>query len=409
MGKRGRILKKSFVTVATVSVVGLSSMFFTQTSYAETLQQLQNKQVSIQDERSQVKKNLTKAEKEIANLLLDLKQLNKEIDQTNKALKANKKEMTKTKKAIDKTEDEVASLEDAIDERFEILKERAVSYQKSGGNIGLLDVIFGSSDFNDLISRVTAVTKITESDQQLIEKIDEDKEEVENKLAELEEMEVELKGIQELIVEQKEENEARKETLKKKEKQLKKKVKKLKMKDSDLASLEAQVLSDIEAARTPVVVTQNDSESTQEATRSQETTNKTKKSSESTANPAQTANYSSAIQAGYSVIGTPYVWAGKGPGGFDCSGFVSWAYGKAGKSLPSSTAGMRGVGTKVSYGNIKPGDLVFFNTYKTDGHVGIYIGGGKFIGAQNSTGVAVADMTSGYWKSKFNGHVRRVN
>ena len=403
MGKRGRILKKSFVTVATVSVVGLSSMFFTQTSYAETLQQLQNKQVSIQDERSQVKKNLTKAEKEIANLLLDLKQLNKEIDQTNKALKANKKEMTKTKKAIDKTEDEVASLEDAIDERFEILKERAVSYQKSGGNIGLLDVIFGSSDFNDFISRVTAVTKITESDQQLIEKIDEDKEEVENKLAELEEMEVELKGIQELIVEQKEENEARKETLKKKEKQLKKKVKKLKMKDSDLASLEAQVSSDIEAARTPVVVTQNDSESTQG------TTTGTKKVSEPSANPAQTANFGSAIQAGYSVVGTPYVWAGKGPGGFDCSGFVSWAYGKAGKSLPSSTAAMRGVGTKVSYGNIKPGDLVFFNTYKTDGHVGIYVGGGKFIGAQNSTGVAVADMTSGYWKSKFKGHVRRVN
>jgi len=407
MGKWGRILKKSIITVATVSVVGLSSMFITQTSYAETLQQLQNKQVNIQDERSQVKKNLTKAEKEIADLLIDLKELNKEIEQTNKALTANKKEMTKTKKDITKTEDEVASLEEAIEERFEILKERAVSYQSSGGSIGLLDVIFGSNDFNDLISRVTAVTKITESDQQLIDKIDEDKQKVEKKLTELEEMEVELQGMQQLILEQKEENEARKETLKKKEKQLKKKVKKLKMKDSDLASLEAQVSTDIESARTPVVAIQNASESEGTTTGSESGTNK--KSTAPTANPAQTANFGSAIQAGYSVVGTPYVWAGKGPGGFDCSGFVSWAYGKAGKSLPSNTASMRGVGTKVSYGNIKPGDLVFFDTYKTDGHVGIYVGGGNFIGAQNSTGVAVANMTSGYWKSKFSGHVRRVN
>src|SRR5699024_3721569 len=90
------------------------------------------------------------------------------------------------------------------------------------------------------------------------------------------------------------------------------------------------------------------------------------KASAPTANPAPAANTGSAISAGYSVTGTPYVWGGKGPGGFDCSGFVSWAYGQAGKSLPSSTAAMSGVGTKVSYSNAKPGDLVFFDTYKTN-------------------------------------------
>lgn len=54
------------------------------------------------------------------------------------------------------------------------------------------------------------------------------------------------------------------------------------------------------------------------------------------------------------------------------------------------------------------GDMVFFDTYKKDGHVGIYVGNGKFIGAQSSTGVATVDMTKGYWKDKFSGHVRRV-
>lgn len=52
--------------------------------------------------------------------------------------------------------------------------------------------------------------------------------------------------------------------------------------------------------------------------------------------------------------------------------------------------------------------MVFFDTYKKDGHVGIYVGNGKFIGAQSSTGVATVDMTKGYWKNNFSGHVRRV-
>jgi cell wall-associated NlpC family hydrolase len=57
---------------------------------------------------------------------------------------------------------------------------------------------------------------------------------------------------------------------------------------------------------------------------------------------------------------------------------------------------------------MKPGDLVFFDTYIPDGHVGIYIGNGKFIGVQPSKGVAIEDMTAGYWNEKFNGRVQRI-
>jgi hypothetical protein len=58
---------------------------------------------------------------------------------------------------------------------------------------------------------------------------------------------------------------------------------------------------------------------------------------------------------------------------------------------------------------MQPGDIVFFDTYKKNGHVGIYVGNGKFIGSQSKTGVAIADMSSGYFKKKFNGVVRRVS
>jgi hypothetical protein len=79
-----------------------------------------------------------------------------------------------------------------------------------------------------------------------------------------------------------------------------------------------------------------------------------------------------------------------------------------GKQANASTETLNKKGTRVSAKNLQPGDMVFFDTYKKDGHVGIYMGNGKFLGAQSSTGVAQADMTKGYWKEKFTGHVRRV-
>lgn len=99
-------------------------------------------------------------------------------------------------------------------------------------------------------------------------------------------------------------------------------------------------------------------------------------------------------------------------GRFDCSSFVNWAFAQVGIDLgplsSTSTETLKHLGKPVSPSKMKPGDLVFFDTYKKDGHVGIYVGDGKFIGAQTSTGVAIADMSKGYWKEKFNGRVKRI-
>lgn len=98
---------------------------------------------------------------------------------------------------------------------------------------------------------------------------------------------------------------------------------------------------------------------------------------------------------------------------FDCSSFVHWAYKQNGVSLGDLTSvttdTLKNLGKPVRTSEIKSGDLVFFDTYKKDGHVGIYAGNGKFIGAQESTGVAVGDMTHGYWKDKFNGRIKRID
>lgn len=406
-GKRGKKVKKSFVTIATVAVIGFTSNFAIDTVYAETTNDLTNRQAQIQDERTEIKDKLSKAEAEVADVLIELEALNDEIKKVEKALKSNQKMIDDTNDQIKTTEEEIAELEKEIEKRYDILSNRMVNYQKNGGNIGFLDVIFGSSSFSDFISRVTAVNKITSSDADLVNQLEEDKAKVADKLAELSDLQTELKGMQETIVAQKEENEAKKKELNSKEKNLQAKINDLQLEEKSLAAIEAQVNRQLATKRTISNPVAYQGGSNSNGSKSSNNLSQLSKGSQSAPVVSGSA-VQTAINAGYPHIGTPYVWAGKGPGGFDCSGFVSWAYAQAGISLPSSTASMQYSGTKVSYSDIRPGDLVFFDTYKKNGHVGIYVGNGNFIGAQNTTGLAVANMTSGYWKNHFSGHVRRV-
>ena len=103
--------------------------------------------------------------------------------------------------------------------------------------------------------------------------------------------------------------------------------------------------------------------------------------------PAPNGNAQAAIDAAYSVIGTPYVWGAADPSvGFDCSGLTMWAWAHAGVSLPHSSAMQYSVTAHISPSQAQPGDLIFF--YSPISHVGLYIGGGRMIDA-NHTGDVV--------------------
>lgn len=82
-----------------------------------------------------------------------------------------------------------------------------------------------------------------------------------------------------------------------------------------------------------------------------------------------------AVQAAKSQLGTPYVWGGSQPGGFDCSGLTSWAYNQAGVDIPR-TAAEQAIGQQVAYEDLQEGDLVVW-----DGHVAMYAGDGMMIEA----------------------------
>jgi cell wall-associated NlpC family hydrolase len=76
-------------------------------------------------------------------------------------------------------------------------------------------------------------------------------------------------------------------------------------------------------------------------------------------------------------LGTPYVWGGTTPAGFDCSGFTQYVFRNFGIELPRTSSGQSTVGTRVSAADARPGDLVWW-----PGHVGIYTGNGNNIAAR---------------------------
>jgi cell wall-associated NlpC family hydrolase len=92
-------------------------------------------------------------------------------------------------------------------------------------------------------------------------------------------------------------------------------------------------------------------------------------------------------------LGVRYVYGGTSPrSGFDCSGFTRYVYEHFGIDLPHYSGAQFDMGRRVSRGGLRPGDLVFFNGL---GHVGLYIGGGRFIHAPH-TGARVSIETLAY-------------
>ena len=112
------------------------------------------------------------------------------------------------------------------------------------------------------------------------------------------------------------------------------------------------------------------------------------------------------VDAAKSQLGVAYVYGGATPyKALDCSGLTMYAYSKAGISLPHSSAEQAKRGWQVSRSDLRPGDLLFFDT---DGgslnvtHCGIYIGNGTFISAQSGAGVVKeASLSNSYWSKAF--------
>ncbi|MCC6534177.1 MAG: C40 family peptidase [Burkholderiales bacterium] len=132
----------------------------------------------------------------------------------------------------------------------------------------------------------------------------------------------------------------------------------------------------------------------------------------STASSAYLSDVRDIIFYALSMVGINYRWGGNSPQtGFDCSGLVSHVFRHiAGLILPRDSYAMARLGSPVTLDDLKPGDLVFFNTMRRPfSHVGIYLGERRFVHAPSAgKAVHVVEMTDPYWSARYNG-ARRID
>jgi cell wall-associated NlpC family hydrolase len=114
-----------------------------------------------------------------------------------------------------------------------------------------------------------------------------------------------------------------------------------------------------------------------------------------------------AVQIALSFLGTPYVWGGSAPGGFDCSGLTMYAYGQLGIALTHYTGAQIHEGVSIPPDQLQPGDLLFFraDSAGVPQHEGMYIGGGEFVQAPH-TGDVVKISTLASYADSYVGAVR---
>jgi len=125
------------------------------------------------------------------------------------------------------------------------------------------------------------------------------------------------------------------------------------------------------------------------------------------------ADRKSVIALAEKQLGTPYVWAGNSPDGFDCSGFTSYVFGQLGTDLPRRAADQYSKGTIVKEKSVQPGDLVFFDNGSGISHVGIVISNPgeplKMIHSSSSKGIIITDVSaSEYWQNRLYGFATYV-
>lgn len=166
----------------------------------------------------------------------------------------------------------------------------------------------------------------------------------------------------------------------------------------DAKKAKAEAVRKAEAKKKAEAAAKAKAEAAERASRdaARTTLQKTTGSSSSGSTNAATTSYSSnatgsaasVVAFAQAQVGDAYVSGGTGPNSWDCSGLVQAAFRTVGVDLPRVSQSQSTAGTQVSLSNLQPGDILYWGGAGSAYHVGIYVGGGQFVGAQNSsTGV----------------------
>ena len=360
----------------------------------EQLDQTKNKISDIEKQQNSLQKEIDSLDSELVALLLDIEVLKDEIAQ---------KEADIEQATVD-----LAEAEETADRQYESMKKR-IRFMYERGDNALVESLLGAGSMADFLNRVEYFNQIYDYDRTMLTEYQETVEQVAELKETLEQEQQDMLALKENQEHQSEELQA----------MLTRKRATMDDFDTKLAQAEAlasQYKATIQEQNNIIVAEQariaaeeaerkrqeeerkrqEEERRRQEALQQQQQQNNNNNNNTSGgdggSNPSYATNISGQAVVDYAMqfIGNPYVWGGTSlTNGCDCSGFVMSVFGHFGISLPHSSYSLRSCGQGVSYSNAQPGDLICYS-----GHVAIYIGGGRIVGAQSSAiGIATQNAT----------------
>jgi cell wall-associated NlpC family hydrolase len=258
-------------------------------------------------------------------------------------------------------------------------------YKTDSANI--IDVVFASSTFDDLLTQLDVMQRMTENDATTAHAADVYRQEVDDRRIALE---ADRKSAVKLVA-QREESKDQVLAL---QSQLESTVGGLK---DDIADLEAKAAAaakaKADAARAAAVA---DTSSGGSSSSSGGSSSSSGSGGGTVVDPGG-SGHSAVVAIAQRYLGVPYVWAGASPKGFDCSGVTMYCYAQIGIGLSHGATDQQRASKPVSLGALQPGDLVFFGSASYSHHVGIYAGGGQMIHAPHTGAVVSYGSISGAW------------
>ncbi|MDH4424046.1 MULTISPECIES: NlpC/P60 family protein [Bacillus] len=439
-GVKNKMKKLKMASCALVA--GLMFSGLTPSAFAED---------NISDVKSQINTqndNLHKQQQERDELQKQMNDLNKTIQGLDKSVQENAAKLDETTKKVSDTEQliekknkDIAELQTKIAKREELLRKRLVALQEQPNTNVVTEVLVNSKNIADLVDRLNSVSKILESDEDIMKTQQEDQANVKKDVEMVKEKQKELKEAQAQIETAKKELDAEKAkketavndlsgkmetvvtTMTSTESQLKEleqqalKLQQIAEKEAqEKAAQEAAAQKQAEQAAQSAQPAQAPAQPAQTQAAPANNNGQAKKEEAKKPAPAPTpapapsndgGGRQDVVEKAKGLVGLKYVWGSSSisNGGFDCSGLISYVYGLGRQDTRSLWSSVQ----KISPSEAKPGDLIFLQgTYRAGvSHVGIYIGGGQMIhAADESTGVTYGSVNSSYNQKHFLGYGR---
>jgi cell wall-associated NlpC family hydrolase len=268
-----------------------------------------------------------------------------------------------------------------------MLSDRLVAMYTSGGDKAGLEVLLGATSIDDLISRIDTVDRVSDQSTEVLKQVKVFRAAVKARKVRLQKAHVEQ---EELVAERA----AQKASIEGQ----------IAQRQQMLASIKSEI-SRIQAAEQARQAELAAQARARLATNGVEVLNASAGVVSAPAPEEPTyapppGRYGGVVGIAMQYLGTPYVYGGASPAGFDCSGFVMYVFSQVGVSLPHNAAAQYGYGMPVPRSALQPGDIVFFNGL---GHNGIYIGGNSFIHSPHTGDVVKISSMTGWYDSTYVG------